>query len=89
MTGYIDVTVAIEQAKELLDEKDVLLQRIDIVRTDLRHAAVMGGATAEQKAWIAEKFPTVKRERKTDAQKAADLEKKAAELRKQPAKTAA
>jgi hypothetical protein len=88
MTGYIDVTAAIEQAKVLLSEKETLLSKIDIVRTDLRHASVMGGATADQKTWIKETFPAVKRERKTDAQKAEILERKAAELRKTPARAA-
>lgn len=55
--SYIDVDKAIEVGKQVLAEKRNLLDRIDIVRTDLRHAVTMGSATAEQKQWVAENFP--------------------------------
>jgi uncharacterized protein (UPF0303 family) len=64
MAGYIDIPAAIKQAEQLLKEKEELFAKIEIIRTDLRHAVVMGGATEDQKKWVAEKFPTVKRTRK-------------------------
>jgi hypothetical protein len=64
MAGYIDIPAAITQAEKLLAEKRRVLTQIDIVRTDLRHAVVMGGATAEQKQWVEKTFPLVERNRK-------------------------
>lgn len=57
MSSYIDVTAAIKVAESVLEEKYEVLQRLDIVRRDLRNAATMGAGTAEQRAWIAETFP--------------------------------
>jgi len=64
MTGYIDIPAAIAQAQKLLAEKRRVLEQIDIVRTDLRHAVTMGGASAEQKKWVEDTFPLVERKRK-------------------------
>lgn len=56
-SGYIDVDAAIKVGRDVLAEKRRVLDKIDIVRTDLRHAVAMGSATAEQKQWVAENFP--------------------------------
>lgn len=64
MASYINVSAAKAEAEKLLTEKDDLQKKIAIVRTDLRNAVTMNGATAEEKAWISKTFPEVKRSRK-------------------------
>lgn len=83
--GYIDVDAAIREAKKLQGEKDSVLQRLSIIRTDLRNAVTMKAANAEQTKWIEEQFPL--RERTTDPQEQlAKIEAKAEELRRKAQK---
>jgi hypothetical protein len=63
MPGYINVDAAIQEATNLLKQRDSLQSKIGIVRTDLRNAVELGQASAEQVKYVRETFP--KRERKT------------------------
>lgn len=81
MAAYIDVQAAITAAKTALKEKDEVMERVSIIRTDLRNSITMKVATPEQVKWIEEHFPM--RERETDPQKAiAKAEQRVAEMRK-------
>lgn len=64
MSAYIDVTAAIKEAENLLEQKAKIMEKVAIIRTDLRNSITMGVATQEQKEWIEGQFP--QKERITD-----------------------
>lgn len=64
MAGYIDVGAAIKVAEQAIKAREAAIKAVGIVRTDLRNAVEMGGATAEQKAWVAKNFPPRERTEK-------------------------
>lgn len=70
MTGYINVELAIAEAKEAMEARAKSLHRVDVVRADLRNAVEFGDCTAEERAWINETFPV--KVRKTLAMRAVD-----------------
>lgn len=88
MASYIDVSAAITEAEEALAAKEDVLERINMVRADLRHALKLkGGMTDEQRKWIEETFP--ERTRTLDpAVKADKLRKELAEAEKRQAEAA-
>jgi hypothetical protein len=61
---YIDVAAAIQEAEKVLAEKSDVMERQDIIRTDLRNAVKMKAATPEQAKWIGEHFPMRQRQSK-------------------------
>lgn len=66
--GYIDIDAAIKLAKSIITEKYEVLERLDIVRTDLRNAVRLNQGTPEQREWIEGTFPIRKRKREGKAQ---------------------
>lgn len=64
MSAYIDVSAAIKEAERLLAEKAKVMEKVAIIRTDLRNSITMGVANPEQTKWIEEQFP--QKERITD-----------------------
>ena len=87
---YIDVNAAIEAAKQALAEKQSAMDKVAIIRTDLRNAVTLGATTPEQTKWIEEQFPL--RERETDpAAKVQKLREQLAQAEKaaRPVKAAA
>lgn len=81
MAAYIDVKAAIQEAEAILKEKGKIMDKLAIVRSDLRNAITMGVANPEQTKWIEEQFPV--RERTTDpAEQLQKAEAKVQELRK-------
>lgn len=88
MAAYIDVSAAIKEAEHLLKQKADLMEKIQIVRTDLRNSVTMSVANAEQVQWIEEQFPV--RERETDpAKQLAKAQEKVRELQARQQKGAA
>jgi hypothetical protein len=79
--GYINVTAAMKDAKELLDEKEDMQTRLVAVRNALRTAVTAGDATDEQAAWIEEAFPLKERATAEERVKALQAQLKAAEER--------
>lgn len=63
-SGYIDVDAAIKVAKDVLRRKAAIMEELDVVRSDLRHAVTMRAASPDQARWIGEQFPMRKRETK-------------------------
>ena len=63
MPGYIDVDAAIKASQTLQDRKRDVMSQIDIVRTELRNAFKMGGATPEQVKYVEGTYPIVRRKR--------------------------
>lgn len=73
---YIDVDAAITAAKQALDEKNRAMEKVAIIRTDLRNAVTMGGTSKEQTEWIEGTFPI--RERKRNGKPAPVVAQKSA-----------
>jgi hypothetical protein len=63
----MDVTSAIEAAKQAITERQKSLKVLDIIRTDLRNAVTRGEGTPEERKWIQEQFPVRERKRKVKA----------------------
>ena len=64
MAGYINIDAAIQVSRKAQFQKAKILEEINMVRTDLRHAVRLGGATEEQRKYVLETYPNVKRTRK-------------------------
>jgi len=67
MAAYIDIDAAIVESEKLLKVKREVMERIDIVRSDLRNAVKLGGATAPQREYVEKNYPLVERKRKAKA----------------------
>ena len=63
-SSYINVEAAIAAAKVALAEKRRAMEKVAIVRTDLRNAVTMGAASKGQADWIEGQFPIRERKRK-------------------------
>lgn len=65
MAGYMNVDVAIEEAKKALASKRQVLKIIDTIRSDLRNAVDRQEVNEGQRKWIGEHFPMRERKRKS------------------------